>query len=120
VLLVCGLVGIEAWPFSGFRLFSSMRSDERVSWEIVWVDPLDQEDTVSLADLPVAYRNTSTIIAEFDTLSVAERDAVCDAWVGPLREDGAPVDRVRIYRRTTFVGDTHAPPTRELRWECGS
>jgi hypothetical protein len=120
LLLLFGLVGVEAWPFSGFRLFSSMRSDERGSWEIVWVDPAQHEEGVTLAELPVAYRNTSTIIAEFDDMTVAERDEVCDAWVGPLRERGTPVERVRIYQRTTFLGDDRAPPTRELRWECGA
>ncbi|HKZ75754.1 MAG TPA: hypothetical protein VJ259_03740 [Actinomycetota bacterium] len=30
--LVCGLAGVEAWPLSGFRLFSHLRTDRPEGW----------------------------------------------------------------------------------------
>ena len=119
-LLVCGLASIEAWPFSAFKLFSAIRDGERESWQIVWVDPQDREDTISLYDLPVAYRNTTTLLREFESMSKDERNEVCDAWAQPLRERGRPVEHVRVYRRTTSLGDEPPPATRKLMWECGT
>jgi hypothetical protein len=119
LIVVCGVAGIEAWPLTGFKLFSAIRSDERVSWQIVWVDPDDHEEVISLAELPVSYRNTTTILLTFDHLTPAARDEICDAWAQPHRDRGRPVESVRIYRKVSLLGPDRSPPTRELRWECG-
>jgi hypothetical protein len=118
VVLLCGLARLEAFPMSGFRLFSAIRHDPHESWQLRAVT--DGEETpIVLADLPVAYRNTSYILRDFDTMSGGERDAVCRAWVQPAREDGKQVDFVRVYRVATSLRPDGPPPTRELRWECG-
>lgn len=119
VLVVCALVGIEAWPFSAFKLFSARRDGERVSWQIVAVDEAGSESTVHLAELPVGYRNTTTLLGEFDDLSSVERDEVCHAWAAPRRQAGASVDHLRIYRKRTPLGGEARPSVRELMWECG-
>jgi hypothetical protein len=120
VLVVCGLAGIEAWPFSGFKLFSALRDDERVSWQIMGVDRAGDESTIVLSELPVAYRNTTTLLREFDDMSPDERDEVCEAWSRPRRERGEPLVRVRIYRKTTILGAETPPPERQLMWECAA
>lgn len=119
VLLVCALVGIEAWPFSAFKLFSARRDDERVSWRIVTVDPGGHEELVDLAALPIGYRNTTTVLREFEGMSPEGRDEVCRAWARPHVEGGVPVDHVRVYRRTTRLGEDPPEPTTELVWTCG-
>lgn len=118
LLVLCGLAGIEAWPFSGFKLFSALRDDKRVSWQLVAVDPDGGESTIVLADLPVGFRNTTKLLGEFDDMSPDERDEVCEAWTRPHRERGEVITRVRIYEKTATLGADPPPPERELRWEC--
>lgn len=116
--MFCGLARIEAWPLSGFRLFSGVRHDTHETWALRTVHD-GEEEPLSLADLPVAFRNTSRILDDFPHLTAAERDDVCDAWVEPLRADGRQVDEVRIYLVTSVVKPGGPPPQRDLMWECG-
>jgi hypothetical protein len=117
IVAFCGLARIEAWPLSGFRLFSAVRHDTHESWSLRAVHD-GEEEPLSLADLPVAYRNTTRILHDFPDMSPAERDAVCNAWVDPLREDGQEIDELRIYLVTRSVKPGGPPPERDLMWEC--
>jgi hypothetical protein len=118
VVVICGLLRLELFPMSAFKLFSGLRHDEHKSWAIRAVDGED-ETSIRLGDLPVGFRNTSSILNDFDDMSRRERDAVCAAWAEPLRHDGWTIDLVRIYRVTTSVRPGGPPPVSELRWECG-
>jgi hypothetical protein len=118
LVALCGLARIEAWPLSGFRLFSAVRHDTHESWSLRTVTG-DDEAQLSVAELPVAFRNTTKVLDHFDELSAGERDEICAAWVLPLREDGTPVDFVRVYLVTRSVRPDGPPPHRELVWECG-
>lgn len=120
VFAVCGLAHIERWPFTGFRLFSELRTAERHTWELTAVDPQGQEHPIELHELPVAYRNTSKLLLGFPHRSAAARDAVCDAWELPLRAAGHAVVKVRIYRLIGSVRPDAPPPQRHLAYECGS
>ena len=120
VFALCGLGRLELFPFSGFRLFSTLRPAERQSWQLRAVDPAGEETAIQLGELPLAYRNTSTLLREFDDLSATERDAICDAWATPLRDDGADVALVRIYEVVTRLRPDAPPPRRTLAYECGS
>lgn len=117
-VLVCGLARIELWPFSGFRLFSALRTGDRVSWQIVAVDGDGDEQTVQLRDLPVGFRNTTTLLPGLEEAPAPERDEVCEAWAAPLRDAGRDVALVRIYKKTTDVRPGSPPAQRELAWEC--
>jgi hypothetical protein len=119
VFLSFGLLSIEVWPMTGWRLYHERRGRERVSWQIVTVDAEGGEETVHLGALPLGWHNTSKLIGEFASMDADERDAVCDAWSLPAREAGASVEEVRVYRvRSTLRAD---PPDRrrELEWTCG-
>jgi hypothetical protein len=118
VVVLCGLLRLELFPMSAFKLFSGVRHDDHKSWQIRAVAG-EEETSILLGDLPVAYRNTSSILNDFDEMHPSERDAVCAAWADPLRAGGQRIDVVRIYRVTTSVRPGGPPPTKELRWECG-
>lgn len=120
VFVITGVARLELWPFTGFRLFSEVRSAERESWQITAVDGEGIETTIRLGELPLAYRNTTRLIDGFDDLGGAERDEVCDAWVAPLRAAGTDVAEVRVYERITNVRPDGPPPVRRLAYACGA
>lgn len=118
-VLVCGLLSIELWPLTGWRLYHERRGSERSSWQIVAVDPGGNETTIHLGQLPLGWRNTSKLIGEFPGMSPSERDAVCHAWTQPARDAGETVDRVRIYRVRSTLRVEPSDRRRELAWTCG-
>lgn len=113
--LLIGVAHVEwFWPFTGFRLFSEVRPADRESWQIVAVDADGDEAIVRLADLPVAYRNSTRLLPGFDELDQAERNEICAAWV-----DGRTgVVEVRIYAVVTRLRPDAPPPTRTLAYRC--
>jgi hypothetical protein len=119
MLAVSGVARLELFPFSAFRLFSEMRPAERQSWQLRAVDEAGDETPIVLGELPVAYRNTSRLLGEFDDLSPAERDEICDAWAQPYRDDGAEIARVRVYEVVQSVRPDAPPGSRRLAYECG-
>ena len=119
VFLACGLLSIEVWPLTGWRLYHERRGVERSSWQIVTVDDAGEESTVHLDRLPLGWRNTSRLINEFDDLTVDRRDEVCDAWAQPARASGRAVAEVRIYRVRSTLRAEPSDRRRELAWTCG-
>lgn len=112
---VLGIAHLEwFWPFTGFRLFSELRSADRESWQIVAVDADGEESSVRLADLPVAFRNTTKLLDDFGSMDQDERDAICGAWV----EGRDGVVEVRIYAVVTRLRPDAPPPNRTLAYRC--
>jgi hypothetical protein len=116
---VTGVAHLELFPFSGFRLFAELRPSVRESWQLRAVDAAGAETAIRLSELPVGYRNTTTLLLTFDDLTPAERDEVCDAWATPLRDAGADVVGVRVYAVVDEVRPDDRPPRRTLAYECG-
>ena len=119
VFAVTGVAHLELFPFSGFRLFSELRPAERQSWELRAVDETGDETPIRLADLPLGFRNSTTLLRSFDDLTPADRDEICDAWAAPRRDRGEPVVNVHIYSVVQSVRPDGPPPTRSLAYECG-
>jgi len=119
VFAVTGVAHLELFPFTGFRLFSELRTDERESWQLRAVAPDGDETPIRLSELPLAYRNTTRLLLGFDDLSRADQDAVCDAWAQPRRGSGAAVVGVRVYAVVESVRPDGPPPQRRLAYECG-
>ncbi len=119
VFVVCGLGTFEVFPFSGFRLFSELRDDERRSWQLRAVDDDGTEHPIVLGDLPLAYRKTTLLIEGWQERTPAEQDGICDAWSGPLRANGTAVREVRIYEVVASVRPDGPPPARRLAHTCG-
>ena len=120
VFALTGLAHLELFPFSGFRLFSELRSDERVSWQLLAVDADGEESPIRLSELPVGYRNSTKLLPGFADLTEAERDAICDAWAAPTRASGQEVVEVRVYEIVQGVHPDAAPPDRRLAHTCGA
>jgi hypothetical protein len=82
LLLVPGLVGFDAWPLTGWRLFSLSRRATQTTWVIQAVEPGRAPRAVSLEDLPLAYRHAEWPMADLPGASGARRDDVCRALLG--------------------------------------
>jgi hypothetical protein len=119
VFALTGLAHLEVFPFSGFRLFSELRSDERVSWQLLAVDGDGNESPIRLSELPVGYRNSTKLLPGFADRPAGERDAICDAWAGPARAAGQEVVEVRVYEVVQGVHPDAPPPERQLAHTCG-
>jgi hypothetical protein len=120
VFLVSGLLHLELFPFSAFRLFSEVRTSERESWSLEAVDRDGAEHPIHLSDLPVAYRNSTKLLLGFPTLDQAERDAICDGWAAPGRAAGEDIVSVHVYAVVESVRPDGPPPRRTLAYECGT
>jgi len=119
VFAITGIAHLELFPFSGFRLFSEVRGEARITWELRAVDDRGEEVEIDIDHLPLGYRQAPRMIARLRHLGEHERDEICDAWATPLRERGVRVTRVRIYRTAASVRPGGPPPERELQYECG-
>lgn len=78
--LTCGVLGIEAWPLSGFRLFSAPRSERSVGWRLVALEADGGSAPVNVSRLGAAYRGFGFIARTFDELSWGERAEFCAIW----------------------------------------
>lgn len=50
IFVVCGMARIEAWPLTGWRLFSHVRKPVQTSWRAVVVAPSGSEHGMAFAD----------------------------------------------------------------------
>jgi hypothetical protein len=86
LLLVPGLVGFDAWPLTGWRLFSLSRTAEQTRWVLEAVDAGGDRRVVGLEELPLGYRHAEWPMAELPGASEARRDAVCMALAEAVGE----------------------------------
>jgi hypothetical protein len=85
LLLVPGLIGFDAWPLTGWRLFSVSRGPEQTRWVIEAVDGDGAHRVVSLEELPLRYRHAEWPMSELPGASEERRTAVCEALLTPVR-----------------------------------
>lgn len=79
LLLVPAVVGFDAWPLTGWRLFSLSRDEDQTRWVLEAVDGRGDRRVVSLEELPLRYRHAEWPMAELRGASDDRRDAVCTA-----------------------------------------
>ena len=103
VFVACGLLQVEAWPLSGWRLFSHVRTGEIRSWLATAVDPDGVERPVPFGSFAAAHRGELQVLKGFDGLSVAERRDVCRAWADEMARIGVDVVEIRIYVTTASI-----------------
>jgi hypothetical protein len=120
--VIAGLLGLEAWPLTGWRLFADARGARQRSWEAVTVDAAGRQRPIPFADLPVRYQGNVQVLKGFPELGPGEQAAVCRAWADAVRQRGGEVREVRIYLReadvSLRVGQRGAPPQLTLRYTC--
>ncbi len=121
--LACGAFAIEAWPLTGWRLFSHLRHAQRSGWQVFTVDRAGQQARVNFATFPRPDRHLTLIMRDYPHQSASRQEAVCQAWAGRIRAQGRQVSGVRIYRTAV---DLHRhrgrrappPPRRRLTYVC--
>ncbi len=121
--VVCGVAGIEAWPLTGWRLFSHLRHEHQTTWQAFAVDASGGETRVSFARLPAAYHGFTLIVSRFGSMPPGRRTETCRTWAGAVRASGEDVAALRIYRLDWNLvpredGRPAVPPTRTLELEC--
>jgi hypothetical protein len=123
LLLLAGLVGVEAWPLTGWRLFSLTRGPEHVHWEIDAIDADGDETTVDLDRLPMAYHLAEWPLADLADAGDAQREAVCQALLGGVRDEVPGAVGLRIVRNHQRMverdGEFEVVGDREPLHECG-
>jgi hypothetical protein len=121
--VLCGVVGIEAWPLTGWRLFSHLRTERQTAWQAVAVDDRGVERPIPVSNISPKYRGFVQLMQGFDADSDHERTEVCDAWRDAAVTQGGTVVQVRLYLRSWDAlprdGDRPAEPARRsLRYTC--
>jgi hypothetical protein len=99
IFATCGLLGVEAWPLSGFRLFSAPRADRSVSWRLVAVTEDGEQIPVNVSRLGAAYRGFGFVARTFEELDPADRTALCAVWARAARTiaiDATAFEIVRV------------------------
>jgi hypothetical protein len=121
--LLCGFAGIEAWPLTGWRLFSHVRTPHQTTWQAWSVDEAGHEQRVAFSRLPVAFKSFTLIMSTFDMLSPEKRVRTCQAWADAARRGGESLQELRIYRLDWQLvprrdGRPADPPTHVLVFGC--
>ncbi|HVF75512.1 MAG TPA: hypothetical protein VM938_10725 [Acidimicrobiales bacterium] len=119
VLAVAAVADVNAWPMTGWRLFSTTRGPTQAGWEAVVVSSTGAEAPVPFERLPRGYRGGRHVLQEFPRLSPSARGAVCRAWVDGARAAGVDAAGVRVYRTRSTVSLGGSPPTTTVRREEG-
>lgn len=108
---ICGFARIEAWPLTGWRLFSVARERLQTSYEVVLVNDRG-EHTMPFSRMGLEYRGATQIASEL--ARTGRPEAVCSAWAAGARRAGKTLEEIRIYRVVRDVGDRRgdrgAPP----------
>lgn len=92
-----GLLGAEAWPLTGWKLFSRVREDTQAGWQVMTVAGDGRERQLDFAGLGRGYRGAHHVAAGFPGLDLRERDSVCITWAKAAAARG-PVHQVVVYR----------------------
>jgi hypothetical protein len=98
LLLVPGLVGFDAWPLTGWRLFSLARDDTQTLWVLEAVDEDGSSRLVDVEELPLRYRHAEWPMADLPGASTERRQAVCEALLGAVVDVEPGTAKLRIAR----------------------
>lgn len=114
----CGLTGLEAWPLTGWRLFSERRHPVTSRYEVRAVDPAGFEAAIPFARLPHGYSGSNPLLEGMAGQSPSQREGVCAAWArATTAYTGTPVTEVRVYQVTEDL--RQGSRRTEVAWTCG-
>jgi hypothetical protein len=124
-LLVCGVVGIEAWPLTGFRLFSHLRHASESEWQAFVLKPDGKEVRLRLSRSPGGYNGFPLVMRTFASRLPSEREAMCRAWMVAASSLRGPTVAIRIYLVDRRLEPRHGrraanAPGRSLAYTCGA
>ena len=120
---LCGAMGIEAWPLTGWRLFSHLRTSHVETWRAVTVDGRGRESPLAFSRLPPPYVGSGLIVRRLSSLSERQRAGLCAAWLSAAVRLRREVAAVRIYRLEWELEPRHAgrparSAVRALEYAC--
>ena len=114
---LCGLTGLEAWPLTGWRLFSSRRHPVVLRYE-ARVLTAAGEARVPFGSLPHGYSGSGPVLERMAGQAAPEREPACAAWAAATTQAlGAPVTEVRVYAVEDDL--RHRSRHETLAWTCG-
>lgn len=121
--VLCGLVGLELWPLTGWRLFSQLRTDHQVAWQAAAVNT-EGEIQIRFGELPRAYRNFPLVMRTYSALPPADQVKACRLWFEAAQSQLPAATALRIYRIDWYLSYRHGsrdgpPPRRTLLMSCG-
>jgi hypothetical protein len=121
--VVCALAGIEAWPLTGWRLFSHLRTERQTAWEPDAVGVDGREARLAFGSLPAAFHGFPLLMKTFAGLPRSEQASVCAAWLSAARTMKPGTTAIRIYRVSFDLlprrdGRPAGPSTRQLAYRC--
>jgi len=123
-IAICGALSIEAWPLTGWRLFSHERRQITTSWTATSVDKRGRETPIPFGRFDAADGHFINIMSGYRSLSPQKQEATCQAWARLVREHGGDArGGLRLYltirdMRRHVGRDEPVVPQRELRWTC--
>ncbi len=121
---LCGALSVEAWPLTGWRLFSTERRPIAVGWLATSVDARGRETPIPFERFPAADRHFISVMSTYAAQSPAEQEATCAAWALLVRRYGGDTARgLRLYstKRDIRRHIGRREPVRavpSLRWTC--
>lgn len=124
VLMVASAAFVwEPWPFTSFRLFSHLRTDEQTRWEAAVIDAEGEFRAYPLSSADNGLRGFAFAMSEFETASTERQGQMCTTWIEASREIiGVDATSLRVYQRrwklSDRVGDRSRLGARELRYVC--
>jgi hypothetical protein len=124
LFVVCAVAGINAWPFSGWRLFSQARTEHVAVWTARGVNGAGEVGPIPFRLMPPAYASFGLLMRDFPSLPEARQVAMCSAWIEGARAAGVPVVSIRLVRLDSDLlprsGRRAAEgPQRTVAFECG-
>src|SRR2546421_2738982 len=84
-VLICGVFVIEAWPLTGFRLFSHLRYARQLGWQATTVDRSGRETIIHFGAFPPTYRHLPLIMRTYGGVPPARQGGSCPARAAPGR-----------------------------------
>jgi hypothetical protein len=116
---VSGLIGVEAWPLTGWKMYARLRHGDFWGWQVLAVGVDGTERSVDLRHAPAAYHGVTHFLAGFEGLSSEDRQAACLALAQVARMQyegvaGVAIDHV-LGRIPVDPGYPPSPSTRRSR-----
>lgn len=87
-LAVAAVFNAEWWPISSMRLFSHVRGDSAVTYEVHLVGADGADEVLDVASLGRSFRGAHHVVPRLADMPADERDAVCQAWARAAADDG--------------------------------
>ncbi|MEW6471734.1 MAG: hypothetical protein AB1679_05655 [Actinomycetota bacterium] len=119
LFLLGGLIGVEAWPLTGWKMYARLRHGDFWGWQVRAVGTDGSERSVDLRHAPAAYHGVTHFLSDFEGLPATERQSVCLA-LGPVARAqhqtvaAVAIDHV-LGRIPVDPGGPPSPSTRRVR-----